>query len=191
MGGQGSKTSASQGLLNEGTQAQHFEFGVESEFWLMLEVRRSSAHSAKQLHQWMTGLLNDTTSQILGVKYLKDGEFIGTRALRPQQVLVYGKDFKTIQQTWNRLSNSELVIQDISIVTCMDKPSKSTPREVSPSAEQVRDRKLDDSNHTSVSFWQYIKLANVFFFACLVVFFLVSQGPRGRFSPPPPIFYIP
>ena len=161
MGGQGSKTSASQGSLNESTQAQHFEFGVESEFWFMLEVRRSSEHSAKQLHQWMTGLLKDTTSQILGVKYLKDGEFIGTRALWPQQVLVYGKDFKTIQQTWNRLSNSELVIHDISKVTCMVEPSKSTPREVSASAEQVRDRKFGGSNHTSVSFWQCIKLANI------------------------------
>ena len=38
----------------------------------------------------------------------------------------------------------------------MDEPSKSTPREVSASAEQVRDRKFGDSNYTSVSFQQDI-----------------------------------
>jgi hypothetical protein len=119
-------------------QSQHSEFGDESEFWFMLEVRNPSAHSAEKLHRWMTELLGDSTSKILGVKYLNDGEVGKAVNLRADsQVLVYGKDLQTIQFAWSVLSNSELADRGISKL-CMshmytDEPSKS--KTTSASAE--------------------------------------------------------
>jgi hypothetical protein len=159
MGGQESKASAakppkpvqdaSARSQNGGAQAehrdkqylrQHSEFGDESKFWFMLEVRNPSAHSAEKLHRWMTELLGDSTSKILGVKYLNDGEVgkaVNLRADTHSQVLLYGKDLQTIQFAWSVLSNSELADRGISKL-CMshmysDEPSKS--KTTSASAE--------------------------------------------------------
>lgn len=81
-----------------------FRYGTETEFWFMLELcDRQSIIPADELHEWIAGQLGDSTSMIVGVKYL-DEKFGNA----PKQFLVYCRNSETVHFAFECLSSEEL-----------------------------------------------------------------------------------
>ena len=138
MGAKQSKTDAAKQESNSGVAIQthhsrrqtnfRFKYGVDSKFWVLLEITDPLAYSAETLYSLIVKESNVSSYLIVGVKYLDD-DFERTCPSRPAQFFVYCKYFNTVQLVWERLTISKFAVCGIYKISRILKEYETTAAE--------------------------------------------------------------